>query len=42
MEWYKSLNIEQKINLKDCCSLIVGMVWKEMSLLGKIKKQTKN
>ena len=32
MEWYKSLNIEQKINLKDCCNLIVGITWKEMSL----------
>lgn len=33
MEWYKSLTIEQKINLKDCCALITGMTWEELSIL---------
>lgn len=32
MNWYKALAVEQKINLKDCCSLIVGMTWNEMGL----------
>ena len=25
MEWYKTLNINQRINLKDNCQLIVGL-----------------
>ena len=33
MEWYKSLTIEQKINLKDCAGLIVGMTWEDMGKL---------
>jgi hypothetical protein len=32
MNWYKSLTVEQKINLKECCSLIVRMTWNEMGL----------
>jgi len=33
MGWYKRLTIEQKINLKDCCKMITGMTWHEMSVL---------
>mgnify|MGYP001187781426 CR=1 FL=1 len=33
MAWYRSLTIEQKINLKDCAKLIVGMTWEDMGKL---------
>jgi len=33
MNWYKNLSIDQKINLKECCNLIIGLTWKEMSLI---------
>ena len=33
LAWYKSLTIEQKINLKDCAKLIVGMTWEDMGKL---------
>lgn len=39
MNWYKALTVEQKINLKDCCSLIVGMTWNEMGLLFSFKER---
>ena len=33
MEWYKTLDINQKINLKDCCKMICGMTYSQLRLL---------
>jgi len=33
MEWYKNLDINQKINLKDCTLLLCGVEWEALSLL---------
>lgn len=33
MNWYKTLDINQRINLKDCCNLIVGASWEQLRIL---------
>lgn len=33
MKWYKSLTINQKINLKAMCHIICGMKWEDFNLL---------
>ena len=38
MEWYKTLSIHQKINLKDCCKMICGMTYERLRLLFSMKE----
>ena len=33
MEWYKGLNIDQKINVKVLCPLILGVKFEELSFM---------
>lgn len=33
IEWYKTLSVNQKINLKECFILLCGMEWHEISFL---------
>ena len=33
MKWYKTLDINQRINLKDCCKMIVGLGYAELRVL---------
>jgi len=33
MEWYKTLDIHQKINLKEHCNLLVGITFENMRVL---------
>jgi hypothetical protein len=33
MEWYKTLNIHQKINLKELCKVIIGIDFSKLLLL---------
>lgn len=33
MNWYKTLTINQRINLKDCCKMIVGIDYDSLRLL---------
>lgn len=37
MEWYKTLSIHQKINLKSICSMIVGIEFASMTMLFGLK-----
>lgn len=39
MEWYKTLTIWQKINLKECSDLIVGMSFTDMGLFFSFKER---
>jgi hypothetical protein len=35
MEWYKTLSLNQRINLKDCTTMICGIEWRLLiSLFG--------
>jgi hypothetical protein len=33
MEWYKTLDVNQKINLKACCEMLCGISWYDLGLL---------
>lgn len=33
MEWYKGLNIDQKINVKMLCPLILGVKFEELNFM---------
>ena len=33
MDWYKTLDINQKINLKECSKMICGMTYNQLRLL---------
>lgn len=33
MEWYKTLNVHQRINAKDCFKLLTGIDFSELSFL---------
>jgi len=33
MDWYKTLNIHQKINAKTCFELACGVKWEQMSFM---------
>ena len=39
MEWYKTLDINQRINLKHLCSTLVGADWSSLSLLFSYKEK---
>jgi hypothetical protein len=41
IDWYKSLSIEQKINLKDCTHLIIGVEFKQIIKLFTLKEVIK-
>lgn len=32
IEWYKSLSVHYKVNLKECAVFICGMSWDNMSI----------
>ena len=33
MEWYKTLDINQRINLKDCSEMLCGMPYNQLRVL---------
>jgi hypothetical protein len=38
MVWYKTLDINQRINLKHCCKMICGMTYEQLRLLFSMKE----
>jgi hypothetical protein len=39
IEWYKSLSVQQKVNLKDCAILICGLSWDDMSIFFNMREK---
>lgn len=39
MNWYKSLSVQQRINLKECCVLIVGASWEQLGLFFNMRER---
>ena len=39
MDWYKSLSINQKINLKKYFKIICGATWSELSFIFSMKEK---
>lgn len=38
MYWYKTLSLNQRINLKDCSKLICGMTWEQLLVFFSFKE----
>ena len=39
MEWYKTLNIHQRINIKECFNLICGIEWDALNFMFSLKEK---
>ena len=39
LNWYKSLSIHQRINLKEVCSLLTGCTWEFLSYFLNMKEK---
>ena len=39
MEWYLSLNIHQKVNVKQLSKIITGLTWEELGMIFDFKER---